>query len=110
MESYGLTIIPYPSILQDLYAAVKDNYKTIYNTHIMSRVEKALEAANETRALRIGSGVLSQVADLFIEQFPNKKAVIIADTNTFRVSGEKVSKLLHSAGIEQLEPFIFTDP
>ena len=76
----------------------------------MSKIKDALTAASETKALRIGWGILTQVPAIFIEQFPNKKAVVIADTITDKVAGESVYQLLAKAGIAQLEPFIYTDP
>ncbi|MDP4226374.1 MAG: sn-glycerol-1-phosphate dehydrogenase [Bacteroidota bacterium] len=76
----------------------------------MSRVEKALKAASDTRDLIVGSGVIKEVADLFRKQFPGKKAIVIADTTTYSVAGKTVSERLKSASIEQEAPFIFTDP
>lgn len=76
----------------------------------MSRVEKALAAASETRALRIGNGILSQVPELFKEQFSGKKAVVIADQTTFRVAGQTVYEELKAAGVEQENPFVFNNP
>lgn len=76
----------------------------------MNRVEKALAAASETKALIIGKNTLIQVADLFRDQFPGQTAVIVADTNTFEVAGKRVQNILSKAGVEQLPPFIFTDP
>jgi glycerol-1-phosphate dehydrogenase [NAD(P)+] len=75
----------------------------------MTRVEKALAAASETRALRIGEGILNQVPELFKEQFPGKRAVVVADVITYRVAGQKVYEDLKAMGVEQEEPFIFTD-
>lgn len=75
----------------------------------MSRVEDALKAASETRALRIGPGILSEVAQLFNEQFPGRNAVIIADTITNNVAGKTVYTIFKDSGIEQIEPFIYTD-
>ena len=75
----------------------------------MSKVDDALKGAKETKALRVGSGIISKVADLFKEQFPCKKAVIIADSNTYRVAGQFVEKFISESGIEQETPFIFTD-
>jgi glycerol-1-phosphate dehydrogenase [NAD(P)+] len=75
----------------------------------MTKVEYALKAASETRALVIGAGKISEVGSLFKEQFPGKKAVIIADTITYKVAGEKVKNILDSEGIEQLTPFIYND-
>lgn len=76
----------------------------------MSKIEQALEAACETGALRIGSGVMNEVASLFVELFPGKKAVIVADVITYDVAGRCVVDALRGAGIEQMEPFVFIDP
>ena len=75
----------------------------------MDKISKALKNANETRALIIGSGVITKVSELFKEQFPGSKAVIVADTITFEVAGRDIQRLLQENGIEQLEPFIFSD-
>ena len=72
-----------------------------------ANIEKALAAANDTRALWIGAGVSDRVAALFKEQFPAMPAVIVADTTTWQVLGEKVSRLFSAAGIIQESPFIF---
>lgn len=76
----------------------------------MSKVEDALKAASETKALLIGSGVLGQVATLFKEQFGDQKAIVIADETTYKVAGKEVYELLSKSGIQQEEPFIFTEP
>ena len=76
----------------------------------MTRVEKALAAAHETKALIIGENTLGQIATLFKEQFPGQTAVIIADTHTIEVAGKQVQANLSQAGIKQLTPFVFTDP
>lgn len=76
----------------------------------MTRVEKALVAANETKALIIGEGVILQTADLFRSQFPEQPALIVADTNTFEVAGKQIQHILSETGIPQLESFIFTAP
>ncbi|HEY0669552.1 MAG TPA: sn-glycerol-1-phosphate dehydrogenase [Sphingobacteriaceae bacterium] len=75
----------------------------------MSKVEDALKAASETRALRIGPGILNEVAQLFNEQFPGRRAIIIADTITNNVAGKTVYTIFKESGIEQIEPFIYTD-
>lgn len=85
------------------------DYYQIQQNKEMSRIEMALKAANETRALRIGKGILIQVPELFKEQFPGRKAVIVADSITYRIAGKTVSEELKAAGIEQEDPFIFTD-
>ena len=75
----------------------------------MNKVEQALQSARETRALQIGINILNRVPALFTEQFPSKKAIIVADTNTYKVAGEAVAAFLHNAGITQEDPFVFTD-
>lgn len=71
------------------------------------QVEKALQRADETKALIVGIDVLDQIADLFKAQFPSRKAIIVADTNTWPVAGEKVARFLENAGIPMEKPFIF---
>jgi len=76
----------------------------------MNRIEEALKLATETRALVIGQGVIKKFPALFEEQFPNKKAVVIADTTTFEIAGKTIYEGLKNAGIQQEDPFIFSDP
>ena len=76
----------------------------------MDRVKIALENATQTKALLLGKGVLSSIATLFKEQFPGKRAIIVADTTTYKVAGEAVYHFLQKGGVEQDTPFIFNDP
>lgn len=76
----------------------------------MNRVEYALAHATETKALRIGAGILPQTGDLFKELFPGCRAIVIADPTTFKVAGSDVQKSLAAAGVAQDEPHIFTAP
>ena len=73
---------------------------------VLSEIEDALRVADETKALTIGNGVLSQLPQLFKEQFPGKAAIIVADTNTYRVAGREVGRLLQEAGIKQEKNYI----
>ncbi len=75
-----------------------------------NKVEKALQHTTDTKALELGTGKISCCADMFKKLFPNKKAVVIADTNTWRVAGEEVNRVLAEAGVEQDEPYVITDP
>lgn len=109
MESSKITITLDASVIEELYKALKESYRTRYNRQDMSQVEKALKAASETKALRIGNGIISQVGELFKEQFPGREAVIIADTTTYEVAGKEVQQVLNDSGIKQMPPFIFTD-
>lgn len=111
MDRFAISIDCCPDMVQRLFTIVKENpvSELTINTMKMSRVEQALKAANETRALRIGNGILDEVAGLFTEQFPGKKAVVVADTITYGVAGGKVETELRNANIELLPSFIFTD-
>ena len=76
----------------------------------MNQVEQALKAATDTKALLLGKGVLNKIDELFMQQFPGKKAVVVADRTTWNVAGSKVSELLDKAGLLHQPPFIFDDP
>ena len=67
----------------------------------MDRVKIALENATQTKALLLGKGVLSSIATLFKEQFPGKRAIIVADATTYKVAGEAVYRFLQEGGVEQ---------
>ena len=111
MESAKITLTLDASVIEALYKAIKDSYMQTPNcTAGLSRVEKALQAASDTKALRIGSGIVGEAGSLFAAQFPGRTAVIVADATTFRVAGSRVQQALQAAGISQLPPFVFTDP
>lgn len=76
----------------------------------MNRVEYALAHATETKALRIGAGILPQTGELFKELFPGCRAIVIADPTTFKVAGSDVQKSLAAAGVALDEPHIFIAP
>lgn len=76
----------------------------------MSKVANALKSASETKALVIGQDVLKSTSKLFKEQFPDKKAIVIADTTTFEIAGKTIVKQFESEGIEQEPAYIYTDP
>lgn len=73
------------------------------------QIAKALAAATDTAALEIGIDVLDRVAPMFREQFSAKRALVVADENTWRAAGEAVYAYLQREGVECDEPFIFTD-
>ncbi|MBR0335679.1 MAG: sn-glycerol-1-phosphate dehydrogenase, partial [Alistipes sp.] len=75
----------------------------------MTKVERALERTTDTKDLLIGAGVVSRTGEMFTKLFPGCKAIIVADLNTWEVAGKAVYASLVEAGIEQDEPFIFTD-
>lgn len=75
----------------------------------MSKVANALKSASETKALIIGQDVLKHTSKLFKEQFPGKKAIVIADTITYDIAGAILVKQFESSNIAQEPPFIYTD-
>lgn len=65
--------------------------------------------ATDTRALRVGSGVVGECGSMFRELFGEREAMIVADTYTFALAGEAVVASLTAAGVKQQEPFLFTE-
>lgn len=76
----------------------------------MTEIEMALERARDTKALEFGAGAMEKVPAMFRKLFPGKRAVVVADVNTYRVAGEAVDGYLRNSGVETESPFIFTDP
>ena len=76
---------------------------------MLNKAAKALQSASETRALLIGQNILNRVPDMFAEQFPGQKAIIVADDNTYAAAGFATSNLLRNAGITQENPYVFYD-
>ena len=70
---------------------------------------KALAAATDTAALEIGVDILDGVGAMLKEQFPDKRAIVVADENTWRAAGEAAQASLKKAGVDCDEPYIFTD-
>src|SRR5690606_32232473 len=66
----------------------------------------ALALARETKALLIEPGALRHCAALFADQFPGKKALVVADTTTFAVAGITVQDALAAAGLTKVDPVI----
>lgn len=63
------------------------------------RIEKALSVATDTKVFEIGQGVSSTAPEVYKKFFSGRKAVVVADINTWPVLGELVYKLFSSAGI-----------
>lgn len=74
------------------------------------RMDEALARATDTRLLRIGRGVVRDLAAVFTHCFGPAEAIVIADSNTFKAAGETVLAILHNSGIFTREPFLFDDP
>lgn len=75
-----------------------------------NKVENALKRTTDTKDLIIGEGTVARTAEMFLKLFPGKKAIIVADLNTWEVAGKAVAASLESANVPHDEPFIFTDP
>ena len=76
----------------------------------MSKIEQALKAADETRDLVLEPGAINDTARVFKEQFPEKQAVVIADSTTYKIAGQKVEEILTNNGIDLLPAYIFNEP
>jgi glycerol-1-phosphate dehydrogenase [NAD(P)+] len=72
-----------------------------------SQIDRALTHATDTRRVLFDAAVLDRTAEIFRELFPNQKAVVVADTKTFKVAGTRVHQSLASSAAA---PFVFTDP
>ncbi len=76
----------------------------------MNKIERALQRTTDTKDLVIGPGVVSQTASMFQKLFPGATALIIADTNTWKVAGKAVLQSLESASVPHVQSFVFDDP
>lgn len=66
-----------------------------------TKIQEALNAATETKVLIIGSNILDQVPPLFTKNFPQKKAIIVADETTYSIAGKQIQNLLTQHNIPQ---------
>ncbi|HCI79317.1 MAG TPA: sn-glycerol-1-phosphate dehydrogenase, partial [Ktedonobacter sp.] len=71
------------------------------------RIDAALSLANDTRFLRIGTGILNDVGNVFEQAFGQQPAVIVADDNTYAIAGKAVYERLHASGWQLEEPVVF---
>ena len=74
----------------------------------MNKIEMALGRARDTKALIIGNGAVCRTAEMFSQLFPGRKAIIVADDNTWEVAGKDAQKSLDDAGIESVDAYIFS--
>jgi glycerol-1-phosphate dehydrogenase [NAD(P)+] len=70
-------------------------------------IQQVLMDVSETEQIELGAGNLTRLPEIFKDLFPNRKAVIVADENTFRVAGREALELLTKAGLHQGEPVIY---
>ena len=71
-------------------------------------ITTALTTADETKEIHFGDGVTSQTGEMFSRLFPGSRVLVVADGNTFRVTGVEVVDSLEKAGVEFAgEPYVF---
>lgn len=63
------------------------------------RIAKALAISTDTKAFEMGQGIYEKASEVFKKYFPDRKAVIVADVNTWPVLGEKVYTNFVASGI-----------
>lgn len=63
------------------------------------RIRQALTVATETKVFEMGRGASEMAPQVFRDLFPEGKAKIVADVNTWAVSGEKVYGMFVASGI-----------
>lgn len=61
-------------------------------------LDRALALATDTKVFIMEAGALAKVPSVFKDNFPGRKAIVIADCNTWRVAGEAVFNGLKDAG------------
>ena len=63
------------------------------------RIAKALSLCTDTKVFEMGQGIYESASKVFVEHFAGRKAVVVADINTWAVLGEKVYENFTKAGI-----------
>lgn len=63
------------------------------------RIARALAVSTDTKVFEMGQGVAAMAPAVFKEYFPGRKAVIVADCNTWAVLGERVYGLFKDSCI-----------
>ena len=67
-------------------------------------IERALARATDTKACKIGDGVLDSAAAMLKEQFPDAtRAIVVCDPRTLAAAGERTEAQLKTVGIDVAE-------
>ncbi len=77
------------------------------NAMTTSRIQTALAGADQTKAVVMGVGALELTGATFTEQLPRRRAVIIADENTWAAAGPGARDSLRAAGVDLDEEVVF---
>ncbi len=70
-------------------------------------LERALQAATDTRVLEVDDGLRHETARVFTARFGAQPAVIVADDNTFAAAGRDVRESFRRADAPCAETFLF---
>ena len=76
----------------------------------MNRIDRALEAATDTKYFELGTDILGRTPDLFEHISGDRPALVVADANTFRAAGKFVLGHLSAAQVPCVEPYLFDVP
>lgn len=76
----------------------------------MDKITRALQKTSDTKCLFLGERTIERTPEMFKILFPGQKAIVVADSNTWLVAGEKVDALLRQEGLCSEPAFIFDDP
>jgi len=73
-------------------------------------LQQILSAVKDTDELLIGDGVISQCGQYLRKYWNENKVIIVADTNTWKAAGSRLSRILESEGFTLNPPVIFLVP
>jgi glycerol-1-phosphate dehydrogenase [NAD(P)+] len=73
----------------------------------LTRVERALANATDTRAVVVEAGALSGIEAALRAHFAIPRALLVADENTYRAAGRQIHAQLDSGGLLAAEPLVF---
>jgi len=73
------------------------------------RIIRGLERATDTRVVRIGDGVVCEVPRILRALFRHTAAVVVADADTYRAAGQRVTEAMRDAGLELRKPIVFDE-
>jgi glycerol-1-phosphate dehydrogenase [NAD(P)+] len=73
----------------------------------VTAIDEALTTATDTKSALVSRDAVSETGRLFTEVFGDAAALVVADENTWRVTGQAVVDSLVAAGVTLLEPYQF---
>ncbi|MCC6682454.1 MAG: sn-glycerol-1-phosphate dehydrogenase [Phycisphaeraceae bacterium] len=78
-------------------------------TQLDGDLKAALAAATDTIELLVGEAVNARIASSFARHFAGCKALVVADSHTFKAAGQQVQSHLQRAGLAAGEPLLLVD-